>query len=315
MMDGKIWVESEYGKGSTFGFSIALPVDEAEPDDCLKLPEGLSRAMIVEPQEVTRSILERQLAVLGVESVCCQNGEEALAQIGPGIDLVVTDHNMPRMDGIELAEALREAGHAMPIVLLSHNTGYAEQDPGRVHLQAVLQKPVPRRELFHALAALATGKVPEPQLPEEPEVDDAPGRAMRVLAAEDNKTNRLVFSKMIKSLDIDLKFAENGHEALAFFQSFKPDIVFMDISMPGMDGKEATQHIRQIEAATGGHVPIVAMTAHAMEGDEDGILAAGLDHYMTKPLRKDTIIGHVIDACPPDVRPPEGVAEEIQASG
>ena len=108
MMDGKIWVESEYGKGSTFGFSIALPVDEAEQDDCMQLPKGLSRAMIVEPQEVTRLILERQLAILGVESVSCESGAEALAQIGPGIDLVVTDHNMPRMDGIELAEALRK---------------------------------------------------------------------------------------------------------------------------------------------------------------------------------------------------------------
>jgi hypothetical protein len=315
MMDGKIWVESDHGKGSTFGFSVSLPVAEAEQADSLKLPRGLDRAMIVEPQEVTRSILERQLAVLGIDSVCCQSGAEALAQIGPGIDLVITDHNMPRMDGIELAEALREAGHNMPIVLLSHNTGYAQQDPGRVHLQAVLQKPVPRRELFQALAVLAAGKMPEAQLPDEPEIDDAPGRVMRVLAAEDNKTNRLVFSKMIKDLDIDLKFAENGHEALAFFQSFKPDIVFMDISMPGMDGKEATQHIRQIEAATGGHVPVVAMTAHAMEGDESGILAAGLDHYMTKPLRKDTIIGHVIDACPPDVRAPQGEDEDLQASG
>ncbi|MDT8327785.1 MAG: response regulator [Roseovarius sp.] len=315
MMDGNIWVESEPGKGSTFGFSISLPVDEAEQGDCLQLPNGLSRAMIVEPLEVTRSILERQLAILGIEAVCCQSGKEALAQIGPGIDLVVTDHNMPRMDGIELAEALREGGHTMPIVLLSHNTGAAEQDPGRMYLEAVLQKPVPRRQLFQALSALAKGKVAEPTSPEQSAVDDGPGRAMRVLAAEDNKTNRLVFSKMVKTLDIDLKFAENGHEALAFFQSFKPDIVFMDISMPGMDGKEATQHIRQIEAATGGHVPIVAMTAHAMEGDESGILAAGLDHYMTKPLRKDTIIGHVIDACPPDVRPPEGVAEDIHASG
>ncbi|WP_300547830.1 response regulator [Roseovarius sp.] len=313
MMEGKIWVESEQGKGSTFGFSLSLPVAEAEQDDCLQLPNGLSRAMIVEPQEVTRSILERQLAILGVGSVCCKNGAEALAQIDPGTDLVLTDHNMPGMDGIELAEALREAGHKMPVILLSHNTGFAEQDPGRVHLAAVLQKPVPRRELFQALSALAKGEPPKVSVPEEPEIDNSPGRAMRVLAAEDNKTNRLVFSKMVKDLDIDLKFAENGHEALAFYQSFKPDIVFMDISMPGMDGKEATRHIRQIEAVTGVHVPVVAMTAHAMEGDEIGILAAGLDHYLTKPLRKTTIADHIIDACPPDIRPPEG--ENLQASG
>jgi len=87
-------------------------------------------------------------------------------------------------------------------------------------------------------------------------------RAVRVLAAEDNKTNRLVFSKMVQALDIDLQFAENGEEAVQLFQSFTPDVIFMDISMPGMDGKEATQAIRVLESGES-HVPIIAMTAHA----------------------------------------------------
>lgn len=128
---------------------------------------------------------------------------------------------------------------------------------------------------------------------------------MRVLAAEDNKTNRLVFSKMVKALDIDLKFAVNGEEAVAFYRSFAPDIVFMDISMPEMDGKEATRAIREIEADGGVHVPIVAMTAHAMDGDEDDILSAGIDHYLSKPLSKQVLIDHVSAACPVGVRPPE----------
>ena len=132
-------------------------------------------------------------------------------------------------------------------------------------------------------------------------------RKMRVLAAEDNKTNRLVFSKMIKSLDIDLQFAENGVEAVEGFQSFKPDIIFMDISMPKMDGKQATQEIRKLEEVTGGHIPVIAMTAHAMNGDKDGIIAAGLDHYLTKPLRKAAIIEKVeqywTDATAPLIAP------------
>jgi CheY-like chemotaxis protein len=135
---------------------------------------------------------------------------------------------------------------------------------------------------------------------------------LRVLAAEDNKTNRLVFSKMVQALDIDLTFAENGREAVALFQSVAPDIVFMDISMPEMDGKQATRAIRAIEARQGGHVPIVAMTAHAMSGDETEILDAGLDHYLTKPLKRAAIVERMIAAVPPGVRPPEAA---IQAAG
>ncbi|WP_111735299.1 ATP-binding protein [Roseovarius amoyensis] len=145
-------------------------------------------------------------------------------------------------------------------------------------------------------------------------VDEQPPRAMRVLAAEDNKTNRLVLSKMLKELDIDLQFAGDGAEAVALYQTFGPDLVLMDISMPGMDGKEATGHIRQFEAETGQHVPIVAMTAHALTGDRETILAAGLDGFLTKPLRKADIIGQVTDACPPGARPPLPQGDAKKAS-
>jgi CheY-like chemotaxis protein len=126
---------------------------------------------------------------------------------------------------------------------------------------------------------------------------------MRILAAEDNKTNQLVFGKMLKSLDIDLKFANNGREAIEFYESFDPDLIFMDISMPEVDGKEATRAIRSIELGNGQHVPIVALTAHAMAGDDQEILAAGLDHYMTKPLRKAAIIDKIQSALPAHCRP------------
>lgn len=124
-------------------------------------------------------------------------------------------------------------------------------------------------------------------------------RKMRILAAEDNKTNRLVFSKMVKTLNIDLKFAENGLEAVEFWQDFKPDLMFMDISMPKMDGKQATAEIRRLENETGqSPVPIVAVTAHAMDGDSDSIFAAGVTHYLTKPLKKALIIEQIQDAVP-----------------
>jgi CheY-like chemotaxis protein len=132
---------------------------------------------------------------------------------------------------------------------------------------------------------------------------------MRILAAEDNKTNQLVLRKMVKDLNIDLCFARNGFEAVEAFTEFKPDMIFMDISMPKMDGKEATEKIRALEREIGGHVPIIALTAHAMDGDSDGILGSGLDHYMTKPLRKAAIYEQVCNYCPDEVQPVLPVAE------
>lgn len=312
LMDGDIWVDSVAGEGSNFGFSLSLPVAEAVDADGARMPEGLKRALVVDDHTANREIVERQLGVLGIEAVSCGSGADALAKLDQGIDLVLTTHTMPVMDGMELAEAIREAGHMVPIVLLSCNTGTAEQDPARPHLHALLQKPVARQDLFTALKSIevkpAAVEITEPPPPSpEPDKQDGPtpeSRAMRVLAAEDNKTNRLVYTKMVKTLDIDLKFAENGVEAVEFYQSFDPDIVFMDISMPEMDGKEATQKIRELEESAGNHVPIVAMTAHAMDGDQDGILSAGLDHYLTKPLKKQAIIDHITKACPDDARNP-----------
>ena len=138
-------------------------------------------------------------------------------------------------------------------------------------------------------------------------------RKMKVLTAEDNKTNQLVFRKMVKDLDIELQFANNGEEAVDAYQSYGPDMIFMDISMPKMDGKSATKAIRALEAHTGGHIPIVALTAHAMNGDDNGILAAGLDHYLTKPMRKNEIHAAIAMHCPADIHPPNPMVELSEA--
>ena len=133
---------------------------------------------------------------------------------------------------------------------------------------------------------------------------------MRVLAAEDNATNRLVFEKMLQPLDLDVVFAVDGAEAIAAFAAAPPDIVFTDISMPRVDGIEATRRIRAIEAERGlPRTPIVAMTAHAMDSDRIQVLAAGVDHYLTKPLRKAAVVERILLARPSGTRAPERTAE------
>ena len=308
-MEGAVWVESDPGKGSCFGFRVTLPV--AEQGGAATVPVTLSRALVVDDQFINRTILERQLTTCGMRVTLCRSGAEALAVLGadPAYDVLLTDHEMPEMSGLMLAERVRAAGHTLPIVLLSSNPAEARDGAGAAHLDAVIQKPLLRAELYRRLQALSA-PVAEP-VPATPAPPPATRRTMRVLAAEDNRTNQLVFRKMVKDLAIDLTFANNGREAVEMFQSLTPDLIFMDISMPEMDGREAARAIRALEAGAGGHVPIVALTAHAMDGDDQSILAAGIDRYLTKPLRRNAICEAMVEFCPPEAQPvmPEGSAE------
>ncbi len=302
LMGGEMWVTSEEGVGSCFCFRIPLEMTEKELPEHPPVPAGLRRVLVVDDLAANQMILQRQLEQLGLGVVCCSSGAEALDNLGD-VDLILSDHNMPEMDGLELAEAVRNAGVETPILLLSSNPSIAAKDPGAQYVHAIVQKPVPRADLFAQLQSIApflsqSAAAPMP----EPEPD--PVRKMRVLAAEDNKTNQLVFTKMVKDADIDLRFANNGLEAVEQFSAFVPDLIFMDISMPKMDGKEAATKIRALEAETGGHVPIVALTAHALDGDDKGILASGIDHYLTKPLRKPLIHGKISEHCPEGVSLP-----------
>ena len=311
LMRGEIWAESQEGAGSCFGFTVTLPLAEDDDISDPVAPEGLRNCMIVEPHDLCRGILEKQLSALGLGVTSYATAKDALASMDQAIDLILTDHHMADMDGMELAQTLRSRGNETPVIVLTPNTSTAANDPAWRHLSAVLQKPVTRRDLLNALhrVKVAAPKSDGPlERPDTPPQDEVPvpeaARTVRVLAAEDNKTNRLVFSKMVQGLDIDLQFAENGKEAVDLFHSFAPDVIFMDISMPGMDGKEATQAIRTMEAGGESHVPIVAMTAHAMNGDDEDILAAGLDHYLTKPLRKADLVDHISNAQPEGTRDP-----------
>ena len=319
LMGGRVWLTSEVGVGSCFGFEIALPSVSSAVRAHPELDPKLRHIVVVDDVDLTRETLKRQLEALGLKVTTCKCSASALASLGKTVDIVFVSHLLGNETGLEFAATARSAGHDQRFVLVTNSNGQAKADPLSEKVDIIAQRPYTRTDLLSWLKPLEGNATQADEAPSAPVdvVDVSPEpevpRKMRILAAEDNKTNRLVFGKMLKSLDIELQFACDGQEAVELFGSFRPDMIFMDISMPRLDGKEATKAIRALEAETGGHVPIVALTAHAMSGDDTEILQAGLDRYLTKPLRKPEIIAHIEEFCPDGASPPH--PDELDQTG
>ena len=286
LMGGDIWVESEVDVGSCFGMFIRMPAQEGQDAEPLNLPAGLQNVLLVKDDQLTRTIVAKQLTALGITPDICADSESALALAEETeYDLLIVDLGTATRDGETLVADLRRAGMSVPAIVMSSTPNAASKDTENVlHLQNTAM----RQSLVGLIHDLCPPK-------------EVPLRKMRVLAADDNRTNRLVVEKMLKSLNIDLLFATDGNEAVAAYQEFSPDLIFMDISMPNKDGKEATRDIRSLE--TGPPIPICAVTAHAMEGDADPLREAGLDHYLTKPVRKEALFSLIKEVTPEKVLP------------
>jgi len=306
LMGGEVWVTSEEGTGSCFGFRFETTVQGEIDTTYPSLKGTMKRVMLIDDSTANSTILQRQLAQLQLETITVSSVQAALTSLDETIDLIITDHKPPHLDALDLSQKLADHRCQTPLLLLSANLHTVRGDPRAQNFAMTLQKPIPRRAFFTALYDFKQKKPqpPEPAAPApQPETLPTICRKMRILAADDNKTNRLVFSKMLKSLNISLVFAQNGEEAVALYKSFAPDLVFMDISMPLLDGKQATQAIRKIEADGQRHIQIIAMTAHVLPDDGKSILQAGLDHYLTKPLRRNLLEEHILLSQPADTQP------------
>ncbi|MFO1174772.1 MAG: ATP-binding protein [Paracoccaceae bacterium] len=304
LMGGDIWVDSEPGKGSCFGFRIPVPVAEAVPADRPQRAVTQKSAIVVDDATINRAILTRQLETLGLTVRAFRGAAEvavALAE-GQGCDLAILDGDAPDDSAPALAETVRI--HCPGAAVLVTGTGPLSSRLPEGLVDGFLQKPVLRSDLFARLQDLSAPDAAPEALSGPPASSAA--RRIRVLAAEDNRTNRLVFAKMVQEFDIDLHFAGNGREAVELWDRLRPDLIYMDISMPEMDGRQATAAIRAREAAEGkgARVPVIAMTAHAIEGDGDSILAAGANLYLTKPLKKAEIAAPILALCPPPAAGP-----------
>lgn len=306
LMDGDIWVESVENAGSKFGFSVDLPpaglAQNMPPGPVIKP----AQILILEGHTQKRGILQRQLSRMDHNAIAPESAKGIWPALSPHTDLVFIGTAFPDVALPQMIDDLRATAPDLRIVRITQGPGVEPVEAITHRVDTVLQEPLTARDLLRLIAQLAPNQ--SLQISEHPHFDEAfdtpsSSRALRVLAVEDNKTNQLVLNKMLNHLDLDLRFASNGEEAVALFHTFQPDLIFMDISMPIMDGKDATRAIRALEGPLGTRTPIIALTAHAMDGDDAAILEAGLDHYLSKPLRRDALITHIEAIRPQGVRP------------
>jgi two-component system sensor histidine kinase/response regulator len=298
LIGGKLWVESEPGKGSTFHFTGHFGVADQQVQ-VLEIadPEILSglRVLVVDDNQTNLTILVEMLSAWGLEPTAAAGGRIALDllvrahQEGLPFRLVITDMQMPEMDGCSLSEEIRRRPDFsdIPILLLSSSASQGEAARCRqLAVASYLTKPVQPSELLDAILAALSKRADPLQAspaPRDPERDNAPH--LKILLAEDNAVNRKLATALLRPRGHTVIASENGREALEALERESVDLVLMDVQMPVMDGLEAMRAIRTKELSTGAHLPIIALTAHAMKGDRERCLAAGADDYVTKPIR------------------------------
>jgi len=301
MMGGSMWVESKLGKGSAFHFTIqaeAAPAPARAYLDEIQPALEKQRVLIVDDNATNRLILTRQLEMWQMQPKATESPFEALEWISgeEHFDLAVLDMQMPEMDGLRLATEIRNlntASSKLPLIMLT-SLGRREVNHEAGDFAAFLNKPIKPSSLFDVLVGIITGqptKVVERGKEGQIKYDASMGKGapLRILLAEDNANNQKLATLILKRLGYQADLAGNGLEALQSLKRQVYDVVLMDVQMPEMDGLEATRRIRS-EIALERQPRIIAMTANAMQGDREMCLEAGMDDYISKPIRIEELV-------------------------
>jgi len=312
LMGGSIWVESEEGKGSDFHFIVKLDPGTA-PQRVAAPPEqwtGL-RALVVDDNQTSRAILVELLQSWRMTPVAVADGDAALAELqsaaesGRFFQLVIVDAAMPETDGFALAQQIKRrpdlGGAAVLMLRLASRPGDTVRTEA-AGVAACLTKPVQPFELFDALLAAlgADDRSARPvETKETPPGIPSAGGGLNILLAEDHPVNRELAVTILRQEGHRVTEAGDGREALALATHDRFDLILMDVQMPELDGLEVTRLIREHEKQSGQHVPIIALTAHAMKGDRESCLAAGADTYLSKPVKRKELADAIKSLGPP----------------
>jgi signal transduction histidine kinase/CheY-like chemotaxis protein/ligand-binding sensor domain-containing protein len=298
MMGGRMWVESELGKGSRFHFTVPLGTTKGavatEPLERAELAE--LRVLVVDDNLTNRRILGETLRHWGMLPELAPSGAEAITMLqeadlrGAGFALLLVDAQMPGMDGFTLVQRVRQQIDLRKMTIMMLTSAGQRGDAARCRelgIAAYLVKPIVQSQLFDAILNVLATKAQQPD--EVPLVTRHSLREARqnlhILLAEDNIVNQVLVCRLLEKHGYSVVVANNGREALEELEKEKFDLVLMDVSMPEIDGLEAVATIRAKEGVARAHIPVIAMTAHAMKGDRERCLAAGMDAYISKPIQ------------------------------
>ena len=299
LMGGTISAESQPGVGTTFRFTILTQESGLTYESyvhCNTAELAGSRILVVDDNATNRQILQKQLTYWNYNPVLVESGQEALDLLSnQAFDLVITDMHMPGMNGLELAQTIRQQNSRLPLMLLSS----IGQDIERKHrglFGSVLTKPVRQMQLQKEITnCLKQVQKVEQPVPEEKKLSDsfADLHPLRILIAEDYPVNQLFAQMVLERLGYDVELAENGRQAVEALQATRYDVILMDVQMPEMDGLDATRSIREM----GGWQPyIIATTASALKEDEQACLQAGMNDYISKPIDLDELMQVLVRA-------------------
>lgn len=307
LMGGKIWVESQVDRGSRFAFTIRLGLQKDQVDELVwaKLTDLKDiPVLVVDDNATNRFILQEMLSGWDMKPTAVGSGKEALAclkqalSLGQPYKLALIDACMPEMDGFTLAENIRSSQEiGRPIVMMLTSLGL-RGDASRclkLGISAYLVKPIKQSELLDSIrVALGASLIKKERVSLITQHSlREPAHGLHILLAEDNVINQKIAVRILENRGQTVTVAEDGEQVLAALDKEAFDLVLMDVQMPKMDGFQATTAIRDKEKQTGAHVPIIAMTAHAMKGDRERCLEAGMDDYIAKPLKPNEILAAI----------------------
>jgi CheY-like chemotaxis protein len=303
MMKGQMGIESQAGHGSTFWFTVHLPMRAMPENATLPIVPNLygTRILCVNSNASLRTFLEMHLSAWGVKTEYMEDGEGVLEQLrtahdsGQPYELVILDGQTPGMDYLTLSREIKndlDLAASRLLLLTSFNQRSQRQEALRQGFVACLTKPLRHAHLAACIAAamgMSTELQMQPHMPRAGMGENEPELGMKVLVVEDNAVNQKVAAIILEKFGCRVDLAANGREALEASMRIVYDCIFMDCQMPEMDGFEATTAIRQREVQTGQRVPIIAMTANAMQSDRKRCLEAGMDHYLSKPVQAEEL--------------------------
>jgi two-component system sensor histidine kinase/response regulator len=303
-MGGEIWVESQLGHGSTFHFTADVAVQSPA---CVVIPaqpeelRGL-RVLVVDDNLNNRQVLIGMLTRWGMDATAVESGREALRVLagekagGRKFSLMLLDAHLPEMDGFTLAAEIKKADLLGGATMMMLTSGGQPGDAARCQnsgISGYFPKPVRQTELLQGITiALKVADQTAAPLITRHTVREA-GRRLRVLLVEDNEVNQKLAQRLLERRGYVVLVAGDGRQALAAMDKDMFDIVLMDVQMPEMDGYEATMAIRERERASGRRTPVVAMTAHARKADEERCTTAGMDGFVSKPIRTSELVSTI----------------------